>query len=89
MERAKAIKIIQENNFEKKMGINSNKFSVNFNKFFEKGNFFQKKVKDENLKNGEKIKKRERSFQNQKTVECWSCSKIRHYHSQCPQEKEN
>jgi len=103
IERAKTIKLIQENSFEqKKKSIsigdkgeskNDNNFNKNFNwkvKDYNKNYGNNNKGKEGNFnknKFGENEKNERRKIGNGK--ECWECGKEGHFRSECPGKQEN
>jgi len=105
IKRAKAIKLIQENNFENERS----NFHLDRKRKNREDNFYEKeKKRDENFekKNKEKEKKSRNKFHkhrsgkfeknkfnvragNENGKECWECGKVDYFRSECPGRMEN
>jgi len=94
VERAMAVKVIQENSFSKNK-FNQNDNNNKYNKF----NKFNKQKNEENIKNEEEGNKKkfvnnknnrfQRNKFNHQKKECWQCGAERHFRSECPSLTEN
>jgi hypothetical protein len=89
VERAKALKIIQGDNYARER----EKTNKSFPKEGQNNNFNGKKGTEGNGKQAEEGKNEQRGnsrgSRNASRGECWTCGKTGHFRSECPQERGN